>query len=57
VALADASGDWLRLTFSRKPSLDEEHVAVAGFVEASSKSRIYMTTITNSRVAFVHGNR
>lgn len=48
-ALADASGDWYGLTFAETLT-DDEHIAVAGFVEASSKSRIYMTTITNSRV-------
>ena len=47
-ALAD-SGDWYGLTFADVLT-DDEHVALSGFIEASAKSRIYLATITNSRV-------
>lgn len=47
-ALADASA-WYGLAFADALT-DEEHLAVAGFVEASSKSRVYFVTITNSQV-------
>lgn len=46
--LAD-SGEWYGLTFAHELT-DDEHVAVSGFIEASAKSRIYLATITNSRV-------
>lgn len=46
--LAD-SGEWYGLTFAHELT-DDEHIAVSGFVEASAKSRIYLVTITNSRV-------
>jgi hypothetical protein len=46
--LAD-SGEWYGLTFADELG-DSDHVAVAGFIEASAKSRIYLATITNSRV-------
>lgn len=51
-ALAD-SGEWYGLTFALNEAealTDDEHVAVSGFIEASAKSRIYLATITNSRV-------
>lgn len=48
VELADA-GEWYGLTFADELT-DDEHVAVAGFIEASAKSRVYLATITNSRV-------
>ncbi|WP_027188688.1 DUF3383 domain-containing protein [Desulfovibrio cuneatus] len=47
--LADTYGDWYGLTFADTLS-DDEHVAVSGFIEACAKSRIYLTTITNSQV-------
>ena len=46
--LAD-SGEWYGLTFADELT-DNDHVAVSGFIEASAKSRIYLATITNSRV-------
>ena len=46
--LAD-SGEWYGLTFADELT-DDEHVAVSGFIEASAKSRVYLSTITNSRV-------
>lgn len=49
VALADHSGDWYGLLFT--DALDDaDHLAVAGYVEASAKSRIYAATVTNSRI-------
>ena len=48
VELAD-SGEWYGLTFADELA-DDDHVAVSGFIEASAKSRLYMVTITNSRV-------
>lgn len=48
-ALADRSGEWYGLTFA-EPLTDDEHVAVSAFVEASAKSRVYLTTVTDSRV-------
>jgi hypothetical protein len=47
--LADCEGDWYGLTFADVLA-DDDHVAVSGFIEASAKSRIYLATITNSRV-------
>ena len=47
-ALAD-SGEWYGLTFADALA-DGDHVQVSGFIEASAKSRIYLATITNSRV-------
>ncbi|SBV95516.1 conserved hypothetical protein [uncultured delta proteobacterium] len=47
--LADLSGDWYGLTFADEID-DDDHLEVGGFIEASSKSRIYGATITDSRV-------
>jgi hypothetical protein len=50
--LAD-SGDWYGLVFAMDGAdvlTDDEHVALSGFIEASAKSRMYLATITNSRV-------
>ena len=47
--LADMSGDWYGLMFA-EPLDDDDHLAVAGYIEASAKSRIYMVTTTDSRV-------
>lgn len=46
--LAD-SGEWYGLTFADELT-DDEHIEVAGFIEASAKSRIYAVTTTDSRV-------
>ena len=47
--LADGAGDWYGLMFADVLT-DDEHVAVAGFVEALARSRIYVATVTDSRV-------
>ena len=46
--LAD-SGEWYGLTFADALA-DADHLAVSGYIEASAKSRIYLATVTNSRV-------
>ncbi len=46
--LADA-GEWYGLAFADALT-DDEHVDLSGFVEACGKSRIYMATVTDSRV-------
>lgn len=48
-ALADLSGDWYGLAFADEDLTVAEHLAVAGFIEASAKSRIYAATITDTR--------
>ncbi|WP_221931089.1 DUF3383 family protein, partial [Telmatospirillum sp. J64-1] len=48
--LADRSGDWYGLAFADPGLAVEDHLAVAGFIEASAKSRIYAVTTTDTRV-------
>lgn len=51
VALADVSSLWYGLEFASTAAItDDEHIAVAAFIEASSKSRIYGATVTSSQV-------
>ncbi len=48
--LADVSGEWYGLTFAATASVtDDEHVDVAAFIEATTKSRVYGLTITDPR--------
>lgn len=48
VTLADKSGEWYGLTFAEPLSVDD-HLAVAAFIAASAKSRIYGATDTDTR--------
>lgn len=48
--LADVSGEWYGLTFAATaPITDDEHVDVAAFIEATTKSRVCGFTITDPR--------
>jgi len=47
--MADRSGDWYGLMFADPAVTDEQHLAVAAYIEAASKSRIYGITITDTR--------
>ncbi|GFM38000.1 DUF3383 domain-containing protein [Desulfovibrio psychrotolerans] len=47
--LADHSGGWYGLTFADALTT-AEHLAVSGYVEAASKSRMYAATVTDSRI-------
>lgn len=49
-ALADMSGNWYGLAFAASDLTVEQHLAVAAFIEASAKSRIYGATVTDTRV-------
>jgi hypothetical protein len=49
VALADKSGDWYGLVFADPDISVAEHLDVAAFIEAASKSRIYGVTSTDTR--------
>lgn len=49
-ALADLSGDWYGCVFADASLTVADHLAVAGFVEAASKSRVYGVTVTDPRV-------
>jgi len=49
-ALADVSGEWYGLMFATTTTVtDDQHLAVAAFVEASKKSRVYGVTIQDVR--------
>jgi hypothetical protein len=50
VTLADRSGEWYGLTFADTSLTVDDHLAVAAFVNASSKSRITAVTVTDTRV-------
>ncbi len=46
---ADFSGDWYGLTLcATKTVTDEQHLAIAGFIEGASKSRLYGITTQNA---------
>ncbi|WP_285907922.1 DUF3383 domain-containing protein [Pseudodesulfovibrio pelocollis] len=47
-ALADVSGEWYGLMFAAALTVDQ-HVAVAAFIEATGKSRVYGVTDTDPR--------
>lgn len=49
VTLADKSGEWYGLTFADPDLTVDDHLAVAAFVNASAKSRIYGATDTDTR--------
>lgn len=50
VTLADRSGEWYGVTFADTSLTVDDHLAVAAFVNASSKSRITAATVTDTRV-------
>lgn len=49
VALADR-GDWYGLAIADDSLTVDEHIEVAQYIQASSKSRIYAATVTDTRV-------
>lgn len=50
-ALADVSSEWYGLMFAATAAITEDqHVAVAAFIEATGKSRIYGVTVTDARI-------
>lgn len=49
VTLADKSGEWYGLAFAAPDITVDDHLAVAAFVNASAKSRIYGVTDTDTR--------
>lgn len=49
-ALADLSGEWYGCVFADADLDVEDHLAVAAFIEAASKSRVYGVTVTDPRV-------
>ena len=51
IELADLSSEWYGLSFAAAATIsDDEHLAVAAYIEAASPRRIYGTTITDVRV-------
>lgn len=51
VELADQASGWYGLMFAATKAIsDDEHIDVAGFIEGTTKSRIYGSTITDVRV-------
>lgn len=49
LALADHAGDWYGVVFADALE-NAEHLAIAEYVEASAKSRIYAATVTDRRI-------
>lgn len=49
LALADVSGEWYGLAFADPALTVDEHLAVAAYINASDRSRIYGATITDTR--------
>lgn len=50
-ALANVSGDWYAaMVATATPPSDADHLSVAGYIEASDRSRLYGITVQNSNV-------
>jgi hypothetical protein len=49
ITMADKSNDWYGLAFADPTMTPAEHMAVSSYIEASSKSRIYAITETDTR--------
>ncbi|WP_413206717.1 DUF3383 domain-containing protein [Rhodospirillum sp. A1_3_36] len=48
--LADLASDWYGVTFADPDLTVDQHIAVAGYIQASAKARMYAVTITDTRV-------